>query len=187
MRTMRRLPRLPDPQEEAEQEWLAQQPISSWLPSSHHHEPPRPSGGLGSAAVFGAIAGGVGGAAMFAAARAVGQLEHIPGDFAADLARHLTPAALGSLGSAASGLVSVIAIGALAGLLFGMLTRHLLRVLPRMLFFGLLMPILWILLQAFVVRRFMPALAGSLPLLPLSAGAVVYGLCLAVARPLRAR
>jgi hypothetical protein len=77
--------------------------------------------------------------------------------------------------------------GLILGALLGYLSRRLIRVVPRLLFFGLLLPVIAIFVHAFVVRRLAPGVAETLPFGPFALGALVYGVFLAVVSPLRAR
>lgn len=151
-------------------------------PSSHGPSlaPPPRVGRLTLSAAFGLIAGGVGGAAMVGVAQGLAHLEHVPTAFLSAL----TPAALRGLGPAqAPALVAAALAGAVVGLPLGLLTRRLLRLLPRVLFFALFMAAAWIGIQALIIPHVAPALSQHLPFLPLCAGAIAYGLCLALARP----
>jgi hypothetical protein len=78
-------------------------------------------------------------------------------------------------------------VGLLAGALFGRLTRRLFPVVPRVLFGMVLVPSLWTLVYAFVILRFVPGLALVAPFVPTVLGALVFGLCVALARPIRRR
>jgi hypothetical protein len=84
----------------------------------------------------------------------------------------------------AAGLEVSIGIGAVLGLVFGVLMRHTVRLVARVLAGVLLAPVLWILVHAFVFKAFAPKL-GALPLVPMLAGAAAYGLVIAVLRPPR--
>jgi hypothetical protein len=80
-----------------------------------------------------------------------------------------------------------VAGGVVLGAVLGYLSRRLIRVVPRLLFFGLLLPIIAIFVHAFVVRRLAPGVAETLPFGPVAAAALVYGVFLAVVSPLRVR
>lgn len=83
------------------------------------------------------------------------------------------------------GLVLSAVVGALVGMLMGALMRYTLRVVPRVLAAALLAPVLWTLLQAFVLKSFAPSTLGALPFGPMIAGAAVYGICVALIPPPR--
>lgn len=142
--------------------------------------PPPRIGRLAPSAAFGLIAGGVGGVAMVGVTRGLLHIQHVSTGFLSALA----PAALRGLGPAAAPeLATAALLGALAGLPLGLLTRRLLGVPARMLFFTLSMAAAWIGIQALIIPRVAPALSRHLPFLPLCAGAIAYGLCVALARP----
>jgi hypothetical protein len=78
-------------------------------------------------------------------------------------------------------------VGLLAGALFGRLTRRLFPLVPRVLFGVVLVPSLWTMVYAFGVLRFAPRLALVGPFGPTLLGALAFGLCVALARPIRRR
>jgi len=108
-----------------------------------------------------------------------------------DLVRMLGTAALHAGAHGASlrtmGLAGAGAIGAALGVPLGYLARGALRILPRLVFFSISMPVLWLFVQALVIGRLSQSLAKQLPFGPLLAGALVYGACVAILRPIRAR
>jgi hypothetical protein len=77
--------------------------------------------------------------------------------------------------------------GAALGAPFGRLMRRLVRVLPRVMVAAILTAAAWLLAYAFVLTRFAPQLAQSLPLEGSMLGALVYGACVGVVPPLRVR
>jgi len=77
--------------------------------------------------------------------------------------------------------------GAALGALLGFMSRRLLRILPRLLFFCLFLPILLLFVQAIIVRRVAPGVEESMPLGPLAAGTIVYAIFIAVVSPVRLR
>jgi hypothetical protein len=77
--------------------------------------------------------------------------------------------------------------GVVLGALLGYLSRRLVRIAARLIFFCSLLPIVAIFVYAFVVRRLAPGVAESLPFAPVACGAIVYGIFLAVAAPTRVR
>ena len=86
-----------------------------------------------------------------------------------------------------AGIVSAAALGALLGAPLGFLTRRLLRIVPRLLFFTLLLSALWLFVRTLVLARIAGALAAELPFGPLLLGSVIYGACIAVVAPPHAR
>jgi hypothetical protein len=73
--------------------------------------------------------------------------------------------------------------GMLAGAGLGWLTRRLHSRAARVVFALVLVPSLWIVIDAFVLARFAPGLAAAAPFLPCLAGALAYGACFGMARP----
>jgi NhaP-type Na+/H+ or K+/H+ antiporter len=81
------------------------------------------------------------------------------------------------------GLLVATAGGAILGAALGFLTRRLIRLLPRMLFFSMFMPALWLCVHSLVLTRVSPTLAAALPAAAPLIGALGYGLCVAIVRP----
>lgn len=120
---------------------------------------------------------------MFVSAATLAHLEHRPAGAVHELFRWLTPA-IGGLGSGpVLQFITPALVGAIAGLPLGLLTRRLLKLVPRLLFFALFMVAVWILVDALVIPRLAPAMSQRLPFIPLMVGAIAYGVCLAIARP----
>jgi hypothetical protein len=84
------------------------------------------------------------------------------------------------------GILGAAAIGAMLGAPLGLMSRRLLRLVPRVLFFTLLVSALWIFFRALVIGKVAPELAAELPFGPLLVGSIMYGVCLAVVAPPRA-
>ena len=85
----------------------------------------------------------------------------------------------------------VIALAGLAGILpgagLGWLMRRLHRPLARVVFGAVLVPSVWIAVDAFGIQRFAPRYAELVPFVPWLLGAAVYGVCVALVRPVVAR
>jgi hypothetical protein len=103
--------------------------------------------------------------------------------------------ALGS-GSVAVGLPRgsvwlFIAFAGLAGMLagagFGRLTRRLHGLVARLVFGAVLAPSVWIAVYAFGLVRFVPRHAELVPFVPWLLGALAFGVCVALARPVLPR
>ena len=77
-------------------------------------------------------------------------------------------------------------MGAFVGVLFGGLMRYSLRVRSRIHAGAILGIALWVFVQAFILQRLGSSL-GALPLVPMLAGAAIYGLCAAILPPPRRR
>jgi NhaP-type Na+/H+ or K+/H+ antiporter len=121
---------------------------------------------------------------MLLSAQFIVFMQHSRIDFVA-ASRSLAKRAAMGREFAGQGFVLPIVTGIVLGAVLGYLSRRLIRIFPRLVFFCSLLPILWIFVHAFVLRRFAPSLAETLPFGPLAAGAVVYGIFLAVAAPVR--
>jgi hypothetical protein len=74
-------------------------------------------------------------------------------------------------------------LGGLAGAGLGGLMRRLHGRVARAVFGAVLVPSIWIAFDAFVLVRFAPALAAALPFVPSLVGAIVFGVCATVVRP----
>jgi hypothetical protein len=80
-------------------------------------------------------------------------------------------------------VATAAAVGMVVGAGLGALMRRLRGRVARVIFGAVLVPSLWIVFDAFVLRRYAPHLAARAPFLPWLVGAVVYGACIGVARP----
>jgi hypothetical protein len=132
--------------------------------------------------ISGAVGGALGGVAMVAAAHGIAHWQHGDLDYfeLTGKAAHLFP---GFGATALSGGAFAALIGALVGGMLGCLSRRATRILPRLLFFMTLTPIAWILVQAFVIRP-LSVWSQTMPAAPWLAGALVYGICLALTPPI---
>ncbi len=155
-------------------------------PPSLRPPPPPPIGDPLWSAVLGGVAGALGGFVMLLAAQFVAFMMHERVDFVRASERFAVSLLHGRTFPGVAFVLPVVA-GAAVGVVLGYLSRRLLRVLPRLLFFCLLLPILLLFVLAVVAGRGAPAASGSVPLSPLVAGALVYATFLAVVSPLRSR
>ena len=149
--------------------------------------PARPIGHAGWSMLFGAVTGALGGLAMLKAADQVLVMQHSSVNLTDMLSASVVHLNLGVGAPHQQALAAVMATGAVAGAFFGFLARRLLRIAPRLLFFWLLAPIVWIFVQAVVMSRVAPHLTTTLPLVPLLVGALAFGTCVALVPPVRAR
>jgi hypothetical protein len=83
------------------------------------------------------------------------------------------------------GVLGAATIGAILGAPLGLMSRRLLRIVPRLLFFTLLMSALWLFVRALVIGKMAAELAVELPFGPLLVGFVMYAVCIAVVSPPR--
>jgi hypothetical protein len=84
------------------------------------------------------------------------------------------------------GVLAAVALGAILGAPLGLLSRRLLRIVPRLLFFTLLSSALWLFVRALVIGKTAAWLAVELPFGPILIGSILYGACIAVVVPPRA-
>jgi hypothetical protein len=135
------------------------------------------------ATLLSAFAGGIGGVAMLLVARVLlirqGALD--PAVALGDrIAVHSqgVPAEMVGMGIAA-------AIGAVVGAVLGRSTWRVTRVIPRVLFFSILAPTLWLFVQVFLIGRMQRDAVSGLSAGPFLAGSLAYALCLAILPALR--
>jgi hypothetical protein len=139
------------------------------------------------AAFFGLVGGAAGGPVMLYAARALAKQLRQDIDIVRTLGSAIPHSAFGDDGAWTGGLALAAGVGALVGLFLGALMQHVSRV-PARVFIGVILgPALWIAVHAFALTHFAPALAKTLPLVPMIAGAAVYGACVALITPFRKR
>jgi hypothetical protein len=135
--------------------------------------------------MYGGISGGLGAFLMVLAVQALLFVRHARLDFVRWLGRGAGALGLGMIDPRVFGLAVATLAGAVLGALLGLVTRRLVRVVPRLVFFVLFPPVLLLFVQA-VAGKIAPWLAAELPFGPLLAGAVVYGTCIAIVLPARA-
>jgi len=133
-------------------------------------------------ALTGVLGGALGGVAMIAAAEGISRFRHVGVDYFA-LAGSAAKQFPGFSGDTTSGVLFASFAGAMIGGGIAWLARRATRVLPRLLFFAVLMPAMWVLLQAFVIQPLSPWMR-TVPALPLLGGALVYGLFLTFSLPI---
>jgi hypothetical protein len=151
-------------------------------PSISPPPPPPPIGHPGWSSLLGSIAGGLGGFVALLAAQFIAYVGHLRFDLVSASRAFVVRVLQGHEFPGAAFVFPVVG-GAVLGATLGYLSRRLLRVLPRLLFFSLFLPILTIFFYAIVIRRFAPGLADSLPFAPLAFGSLVYGSFIAVVAP----
>jgi hypothetical protein len=168
-----------------EKGWFSQAPAHSWPPPSAPPLPPTPIGRPGWSASLGAIAGGLGGPLMVIVAQGILSVRHSGVDLVRLLGHAAAHVFVDLPDARLVGLASAAAVGALLGAPLGFLTRRLLRIVPRLVFFTLLSSALWLFVRTLVIGKMMPGLAAQLPFVPLLVGSVVYAVCIAIVLPAR--
>jgi hypothetical protein len=160
--------------------WFKQraQAVPSDPPPASDPPPPKPEGSLGWAIGLGGLGGGVGGGAMLVIAGELAQRMRTNMDVVRTVGNTVRVLADPFL----AGIVVGVVLGAVSGAAIGALMRHSMRFTARVLAGVILAPVLWTLVHAFVLKSFAPNL-GALPFGPMAAGAVAYGLCIALLRP----
>lgn len=135
------------------------------------------------ATLLSTVAGGIGGVAMLLVARVLllrrGSID--PAIALGDrIAVHTQgiPADLMGMGMAA-------AMGAILGAILGRSSWRVRRVVPRLLFFAILAPAVWLFAQVFLIGHMSRDAISSLPAGPFLLGSLAYALCLAVLPALR--
>jgi hypothetical protein len=132
---------------------------------------------------LGLFAGALGGAAMIGTANAIARQVHLSVDILQTIGG-ITP--LFGESALRTSLVLGGVVGALVGAGLGALMRYSLRLTARVLSGLILAPALWTLAHAFLIKPFAPSLR-ALPFGPMVAGALVYGLCIALVKPPRGK
>ena len=165
--------------------WYAKPAVQSCYPPSMA-PPPRDFGGHpGWSAWLGALTGGLGGVVMIIVAQSILAVRHSNIDVVRLLGRGAAHVFIRFADARIGGILGAAAIGAMLGAPLGLMTRRLLRIAPRLLFFTLLMSGLWLFVRTLVIEKMAAGLAGELPFGPLLVGSVAYGVCIAVAAPPR--
>jgi hypothetical protein len=141
-------------------------------------------GHLGWALLLSGVTGGAGGAAMLLVATETVRRWHLSTDVVRVIGAAGRAPALG-LDSFHGGYAIAIVVGGLVGMMMGALMRYSLRVVARILTGILLAPVVWILIHAFVFKAMAPSTLGALPFGPMIAGAIAYGICVALIPPPR--
>ena len=130
------------------------------------------------AAWLGLLGGAFGGAAMLLVARAM--MLHAGGlvDPAISLGEHVPVQS--AVPPQIVGLAIAVISGALIGALLGRSTWRVTRVAPRLLFFSILLPAVWLCAQVVVVGRMSPASAAAMPFAPFLVGSLAFAVFVAI-------
>jgi hypothetical protein len=135
------------------------------------------------ATLLSALAGGIGGVAMLLVARVLllrrGSIDPAValGDRIAVHSQGI-PAELMGMGMAA-------AMGAIFGAILGRSSWRVRRVIPRLLFFAILAPAVWLFAQVFLIGHMSRDAISTLPAGPFLLGSLAYAFCLAILPALR--
>jgi hypothetical protein len=130
------------------------------------------------ATLLSAAAGGIGGVAMLLVARVL-LLRQGSFDPAVALGQRLAVYAQG-VPPDLVGMGLAAAIGAVFGAILGRSTWRVGRLAPRVLFFAILAPTVWLFAQVFIIGHMRRDAVSMLPAGPFLAGSLVYALCLAL-------
>lgn len=129
-------------------------------------------------AALGALGGAIGGALMLMISRALLAWQGASFDpavrFGQKVGRWIPDAPPEALG-----LVLSVVIGAVAGAFLGRFTWRVRRVIPRVLFFSILAPTVWIVVHVFLVGHMNRAQIAAVPFGPFLVGSILYGLSVA--------
>lgn len=130
------------------------------------------------ATLLATLGGALGGAAMLLVARAMMLHTGGPLDPAVSLGEHVP--LQGSVPPQIVGLAIAVIGGAILGALLGRSTWRVTRVAPRLLFFSILLPAVWLCVQAVIVGRMSPASAASVPFVPFLVGSLAFAFFVAI-------
>ena len=135
------------------------------------------------ATLLSTLAGGIGGVAMLLVARAL-LLRTGSFDPAVSLGDRL---AVHSQGVSADlvGMGMAAAMGAILGAILGRSTWRVRRVVPRLLFFAIIAPAVWLFAQVFLIGHMSRDAVSVLPAGPFLLGSLAYALCLALLPAMR--
>jgi hypothetical protein len=131
------------------------------------------------ATFFGMGAGGLGGAAMLFVARTFAQSRGYAMDPAAALGGKL-PFHIAGVTPDLAGFGAAVVLGAVVGAILGRATWRIGRIVPRVLFFSILIPVVWLFAQIFLIGRMRPDSVSAVPAGPLLLGSLAYALCMAL-------
>ncbi len=129
------------------------------------------------ATLLGGGAGAFGGAAMLLVARALMMRRGSFADPAVALGERLH---LGGAPPEVVGLALAVAAGAFLGAILGRSTWRVNRVAPRILFFSILMPVVWLFAQVFLIGHMSRDSVSAVPFVPFLVGSLAYALFVAV-------
>ena len=127
---------------------------------------------------LGALGGAIGGALMLLMSRALLVSQGVSFDpavrFGEKVGRFIPDAPPEALG-----LVLSVVIGGAVGAFLGRFTWRVRRVIPRVLFFSILAPTVWIFVHVFLVGHMNRAQIAAVPFGPFLVGSILYGLSVA--------
>jgi len=79
-----------------------------------------------------------------------------------------------------AGFGAAVVIGAVVGAILGRSTWRIGRLVPRVLFFSILIPAVWLFAQIFIIGRMRPDSVSAVSAGPLLLGSLAYALCMAL-------
>lgn len=132
--------------------------------------------------LLGGVAGSFGGAAMMLVARAMLFRSGSSLDPATALGERVH---LAGSPPEVVGLGLAVAIGAVIGVVLGRSTWRVTRVVPRILFFSILMPIVWLFAQVFLIGHMSRDHVSAVPFVPFLVGSLAYAFFVAVIPAIR--
>ncbi|HEX3597016.1 MAG TPA: hypothetical protein VHU80_18030 [Polyangiaceae bacterium] len=127
--------------------------------------------------LLGGGAGAFGGAAMLLVARAMLMHQRASLDPAVALGQKVH---LGAVSPELVGLGLSMAIGTVLGAILGRSTWRVTRAIPRLVFFSILAPTLWLFAQVFLIGRLSPNSISAVPFVPFAVGSLAYAFFVAV-------
>jgi hypothetical protein len=162
--------------------WFAKEVVHSVPPPPSVKPLPPPIGRTGSSLGLGMISGALGAFLMLLVVQLVVRIRHAQFDFVRAVASSLKAPWNAAVDPTIFGIAAIVLAGAGLGALLGGMTRRVLRVGPRLVFFAVLSPVLLLFLTV-VLRNVAPDVAARLPFGPLLLGSIVYGVCVAIVVP----
>jgi len=138
-------------------------------------------------AMAGAFAGGAAGIAMIAIADRMLHARPDGYDLVQFAGRLVTDGRLEGVEAQGAGFGVAFGAGLVVGVVFALVTRHLRKFAPLLIWSLVVFPAVWTVLQAFVLPKTAPWLAAALPFVPMVVGSLAFAFVVALQLPLRKR